>query len=190
MRILNMHAKILALSFWLLLSGFGRTNPVEINLPSGSYVFAYFNAPSEPKFLTPITQFSNHLDRFSNQNATLHIDLKIGNDNPVLQIDRWLDNLESFSCRENFRLINNKGFVFGNNVELGRLIVRQSENLTVIIQKFYDRTERRDNELVVIISKDSELIRRSVKIPDTYVAWNWDFNETFDYLANTLKNKE
>lgn len=175
---------------WLLLSVLATAKPLEIDVPSGSYVMAYFNTPDDPELLTPVLKFSHHLKRFSGVDATLRIELKIGVEAPTLHLDRWMGGYERFPCKEELKLANNKGFVFDVDAELGKVVIHQGEKSTVLIQKFSDRSEMRDNELVVIISKDRELITRTVKVPASFLAWQWDFADTFEYLDIALKSRK
>jgi len=161
-------------------------DPVEVNLDPGDFVVAYFNTPGHPELLTPIAKFAHRLKRFAQEQATLTIDLRLGGEKPALHLDRLMDRFGSYPCREVLDLVDNKGFHFGDGARVDRIRIRREGNTLIVVKQFRHPANSRENELVVVVSGSKEWIVENVKVPETFLLWNWDFRDTFEYLDIAL----
>jgi hypothetical protein len=172
----------------MIIASTAIAEPIEVSLDPGTFVVAYFNAPSHPELLTPIAKFTHQLERFAQEKATLKIDFQLGGDKPTLHLDRQMDRFEIYPCRQVFDLVNNKGFHFGEGAKVIRTTIRREGDTLIIVKKFRHPDNDRENELVVV-SGSKEWIVKNVKVPETFMLWNWEFRDTFEYLDIVLRGR-
>lgn len=180
---------IITLFVCMIIADASIAEQIEVSLDPGSFVVAYFNAPGHPELLTPIAKFTHKLERFAQEKATLKIDFQLGGDKPTLHLDRQMDRFEVYPCREVFDLVDNKGFHFGDGVEVLRTRVRREGDTLIIVKKFRHPDDGRENEFVVVVSESKEWIVKNVKVPETFMLWNWEFRDTFEYLDIGLRGR-
>lgn len=181
--------KLIAI-FYISLTYLVAADPIEVKLEPGSYVMAYFSTPGNPDLLTPVTKFSHALPRFAHDPAVLTIDLKVGGDKPVLHLNRNMEKYKIAPCNAWFNLVDNKSFQFGDGVSLCGVSVRKEGESLVIIQKFKHVSKKVDNELVIVVSPSKDWFGKNIKVPESFMLWNWEFSDTFDYLDIALRAKE
>jgi len=158
--------------------------PIEINIDPGSFVIIYFSRNLDSDSFVPITKLAYTLEEFKNEKAVLSIELVVGGENSVLHVNTNLVRKPNFPSVSTYSLEDDKGYQFGLDTTLGKVVVNTiNENTTMITQKFSDDRKEFDNNLVIIVSKDRKWIENHVDVPSSFLLWNWNFQQAFDYLA-------
>lgn len=162
---------------------------LEFNLKKGECCFTYLSNPEEPNALIPIDNIAYKNPTFDGHDARISVELNSEEGLGELIVRSWIDGFQKYDLRDRRKISDYKlGYPVGKDFMLGKVRISNQDGYSIVTQEFYHRTTLQRFEFNAIIAKDKEVIIKRIKIPESFVLWEWKFRDPFDLFAPFWKN--